>query len=157
MASSRPRLRAVSSSPSAQPPPWSADIGVDAVIQKWLARRAVVECLAAERTLPAQGPSYAPIPGGLDPRLVQGLARRGITQLYDHQAQAIEAALGGRHVVIATPTASGKSLCLHLPVLNAISKDPDASAIYLYPTKALSRDQEQGLQALIADAELGIP
>ena len=157
MASSRPRLRAVPSPPSAEPPPWSADVGVDAVIQKWLARRAVVECLAAERTLPAQGPSYAPIPDGLDPRLVQGLARRGITQLYDHQAQAIEAALGGRHVVIATPTASGKSLCLHLPVLNAISKDPDASALYLYPTKALSRDQEQGLHALIADAELGIP
>lgn len=157
MANSRPRLRAVPSPPSAEPPPWSADIGVDAVIQKWLGRRAVVECLAAERTLDAQGPSYAPIPGGLDPRLVQGLARRGITQLYDHQAQAIEAALGGRHVVIATPTASGKSLCLHLPVLNAIGKDPNASALYLYPTKALSRDQEQGLHALIADAELGIP
>jgi DEAD/DEAH box helicase domain-containing protein len=132
-------------------------VGVDAVIQKWLGRRAVVECLAAERTLAAQDATFAAIPGGLDPRLVRGLARRGITQLYDHQAQAIEAALGGRHVVIATPTASGKSLCLHLPVLNAIGKDPDASALYLYPTKALSRDQEQGLHALIADAELGIP
>jgi DEAD/DEAH box helicase domain-containing protein len=130
---------------------------VDAVIDQWLRRRAVVECLAAERTLAAQGPRFAPIPGGLDPRLVRGLGRRGITQLYDHQAQAIAAALEGRHVVIATPTASGKSLCLHLPVLNAISKDPEASALYLYPTKALSRDQEQGLHALIADAELGIP
>jgi DEAD/DEAH box helicase domain-containing protein len=130
---------------------------VDAVIDKWLARRSVVECLAAERTLAAQEPSFSPIPSGLDPRLVQGLARRGITRLYDHQAQAVEAALEGRHVVIATPTASGKSLCLHLPVLNAIGRDPEASALYLYPTKALSRDQEQGLHALIADAELGIP
>src|SRR6185295_13065387 len=154
---SRPRLRVLPSPPSPQPPPWSADIGVDSVVRKWLSQRAVVECLAAERTLAAQGPSYAPIPAGLDRRLVQGLARRGISRLYDHQAQAIEAALSGRHVVIATPTASGKSLCLHLPVLNAICRDPNASAIYLYPTKALSRDQEQGLHALLADSQLAIP
>jgi DEAD/DEAH box helicase domain-containing protein len=154
---SRPRLRVLPSPPSPQPPPWSADTGVDSVVQKWLSQRGVVECLAADRTLAAQGPSYAPIPAGLDPRLVQGLTRRGISRLYDHQARAIEAALSGRHVVIATPTASGKSLCLHLPVLNAISQDPNASAIYLYPTKALSRDQEQGLHALLADSELAIP
>lgn len=59
--------------------------------------------------------------------------------------------------MIATPTASGKSLCLHMPVLDAISRDARASAIYLYPTKALSRDLEQGLQALLADPGLGIP
>jgi DEAD/DEAH box helicase domain-containing protein len=142
---------------SPRAPPWSSRTGVDAVVENWRSERAVVECLAAERTLGARGPSYAAIPGGLDPRLVQGLARRGITRLYEHQAQAVEAALSGRHVVIATPTASGKSLCLHLPVLNAISQDPHASALYLYPTKALSRDQEQGLHALLEESELGIP
>jgi DEAD/DEAH box helicase domain-containing protein len=126
-------------------------------VRRWLSERRVVECLAAERTLPAREPQHAPLPVGLDERLVRGLERRGITRLYDHQAQAIEAALSGRHVVIATPTASGKSLCLHVPVLNALAKDPNASALYLYPTKALSRDQEQGLHALLADSELGIP
>src|SRR5690606_41289472 len=60
--------------------------------------------------------------------------RRGIERLYSHQAQAIDAALGGQHVVIATPTSSGKSLCFHLPVLDAIARDPSKSALYLYPT-----------------------
>ena len=143
--------------PAPRPPPWSAELGVDAVVQRWLSSGGVAPCLAAERTLAAHGPSHAAIPSGLDPRLVRGLARRGISELYAHQAEAIEAALAGRHVVIATPTASGKSLCLHLPVLDAISRDAQASALYLYPTKALSRDQEQGLQALLADSELAIP
>ena len=60
----------------------------------------------------------------------------------------------GRHVVVATPTASGKSLCFHLPVLEALTDGPDASALYLYPTKALSRDQEHALRELIGDAGL---
>ncbi|HKO95324.1 MAG TPA: DEAD/DEAH box helicase, partial [Polyangiaceae bacterium] len=143
--------------PTPEPPPWSSKTGVDAVVERWLSERAVVECVAAERTLAARGPEYAPLPEGLDPRLVRGLERRGIHRLYSHQSRAIEAALAGRHVAIATPTASGKSLCLHLPVLNAIAKKESASALYLYPTKALSRDQEQGLHSLLADSELGIP
>src|SRR5262245_4031456 len=143
-------FRLASAAPAPRPPPWSSPSGVDSVVQRWLSERAVVECLSAERTLEARGPSYAAIPDGVDARLVAALGRRGITRLYAHQARAVEAALARRHVVIATPTASGKSLCLHLPVLNAISRDPSASALYLYPTKALSRDQEHGLHALIA-------
>jgi len=54
---------------------------VDAVVERWLSERAVVECVAAERTLAARGPEYAPLPAGLDPRLVRGLARRGIQRL----------------------------------------------------------------------------
>lgn len=139
------------------PPPWTHRTGVDAVLEHWLSERRVLECVAAERTLSAREGETAPIPAGLDPRLLRGLERRGITQLYSHQAEAIEAALSGRHVVIATPTASGKSLCLHLPVLHALLQEPGANALYLYPTKALSRDQEQGLSGLLHDAELGIP
>jgi DEAD/DEAH box helicase domain-containing protein len=139
------------------PPPWSHRTGVDAVLEGWLSERRVRECVAAERTLGACAGETAPIPAGLDARLLRGLQHRGIAQLYSHQAQAIEAALAGKHVVIATPTASGKSLCLHLPVLHALLREPGANAIYLYPTKALSRDQEQGLAGLLRDAELGIP
>src|SRR5689334_9004355 len=123
------------------PPPWSHRTGVDAVLERWLSERRVLECVAAERTLSARDGQTAPIPAGLDPRLLRGLERRGIAQLYSHQAEAITAALGGGHVVIATPTASGKSLCLHLPVLHALLREPGANALYLYPTKALSRDQ----------------
>jgi DEAD/DEAH box helicase domain-containing protein len=129
---------------------------VDVVVERWLGERSVTECFAADRTLAAADAEYAPLPASLDERLVRALAQRGITRLYAHQARAIQAALDGAHVITATPTASGKSLCLHLPVLDALAKDESASAIYLYPTKALSRDQEHGLHALVREAELGI-
>jgi DEAD/DEAH box helicase domain-containing protein len=97
------------------------------------------------------------LPAELRPELRRALAARGIVELYDHQRDALAAARSGRHVVVATPTASGKSLCFHLPVLDAFLAEPDASAIYLYPTKALARDQEAGLRELIRDAGLAIP
>ena len=84
---------------------------------------------------------YAPFPAGLDPRLVRGLQARGIEQLYTHQADTIEHALAGRHVVVITPTASGKTLCYNAPVLNAILQNPSSRALYLFPTKALAQDQ----------------
>jgi DEAD/DEAH box helicase domain-containing protein len=143
--------------PIPRPPPWSNTTGVDVVVEQWLSQQTVTECFAAERTLAPCDAHYAPLPPGLDARLVQALARRGISELYTHQREAISAALAGRHVITATPTASGKSLCLHLPVLNALAEDESASALYLYPTKALSRDQEHGLHALIREAGLAVP
>jgi len=139
-----------------KPPPWAHETGVDVVVERWLGERSVIECFAADRTQAAADAEYAPVPEILDERLVRALAGRGITRLYAHQESAIRAALEGAHVITATPTASGKSLCLHLPVLDALAKDASASAIYLYPTKALSRDQEHGLHALIREAELGV-
>jgi DEAD/DEAH box helicase domain-containing protein len=139
-----------------KPAPWARETGVDVVVERWLGERSIIECFAADRTQAAAEAEYAALPSGLDERLVQALARRGITRLYTHQERAIRAALDGSHVITATPTASGKSLCMHLPVLDALAKDESASAIYLYPTKALSRDQEHGLHALIREAELGI-
>ena len=138
-----------------KPAPWAHETGVDVVIERWLGARSVIECFAADRSVPPAEAEYGAIPDGLDARIVRALAQRGITRLYSHQRRAVLAALGGSHVITATPTASGKSLCLHLPVLDALAKDPGATAIYLYPTKALSRDQEHGLHALIREAELG--
>jgi DEAD/DEAH box helicase domain-containing protein len=86
----------------------------------------------------------------------RALRSRGIQELYGHQARAFELAAGGKHVVVATPTASGKSLCYNLPVLHALAADPTATALYLFPTKALSRDQEEALRAFMRDAELSI-
>jgi DEAD/DEAH box helicase domain-containing protein len=91
--------------------------------------------------LPARPADYAPVPAGVDPLLVEALSGRGIEQLYTHQAAAITHALAGRHVVITTPTASGKTLCYNAPVLNTILRDPSARALYLFPTKALAQDQ----------------
>ncbi|MBN2372119.1 MAG: DEAD/DEAH box helicase, partial [Vicinamibacteria bacterium] len=113
--------------------------------------------LAALRLFPAQSARYAPFPDDLHPRLIEGLRARGYEQLYTHQRAAYDAAREGKDVVIVTPTASGKTLCYNLPVLDAILKDPDARALYLFPTKALSQDQLAELYAQIEtlDAEIG--
>src|SRR4029079_3341079 len=74
-------------------------------------------------------------------RIRLGLAGRGIQQLYTHQAEAIEHVRAGRDVVVVTPTASGKTLCYSLPVLQSLAEDPAARALFLFPTKALSQDQ----------------
>ncbi|MFN8441125.1 MAG: DEAD/DEAH box helicase [Caldilineaceae bacterium] len=93
------------------------------------------------QTLPAQPANWTPIPGQLHPGLVAALRQRGIEQLYSHQAQAIDAALNGQNVVVTTPTASGKTLCYNLPVLDTLLRDTKARALYLFPTKALAHDQ----------------
>ena len=72
---------------------------------------------------------YAPFGDDLDQRLCDVLRQRGVDQLYTHQAQAIEHALAGRHVVVTTPTASGKTLCYNAPVLSTILRDPSARAL----------------------------
>src|SRR5215208_4816263 len=107
--------------------------------------------IAAFRHNPARPPTYAPLPDGLDPRLKAAYAKRGIGQLYTHQAEAIQHTLTGRNVVVVTPTASGKTLCYNLPVLDAILKDPNARALYLFPTKALARDQQAELHRLVEE------
>ncbi len=105
-----------------------------------------VECW---RTVPAKKARYSPFPDWLDGRIVRSLQDKGISQLYTHQAQALEAAHSGRDMVVVTPTASGKTMCYNLPVLDSILKDPDARALYLFPTKALGNDQNAELYATI--------
>jgi DEAD/DEAH box helicase domain-containing protein len=118
--------------------------------------------VTAVRRLPAAGAQLAPFPAALDERLKAALQARGIEQLYTHQAEAIGHALAGRHAVVITPTASGKTLCYNAPVLDAILKDSSSRALYLFPTKALAQDQLAELQAmcemlsgtdLVADAD----
>src|SRR3954468_16453961 len=98
---------------------------------------------------PASEGVFADIPAAVDPRLAVALEKRGITRLYSHQAEAFEQIDAGRHVVIVTPTASGKTLCYNLPVLNLLLRDPGARAMYLFPTKALAEDQLQELHGAI--------
>jgi DEAD/DEAH box helicase domain-containing protein len=104
--------------------------------------------VTAVRRLPAVAASLAPFPAELDRRLRDALGSRGISQLFTHQAEAIGHALAGRHVVVITPTASGKTLCYNAPVLNAVLQDPSSRALYLFPTKALAQDQLAELQGL---------
>ena len=133
--------------------PWTRGRGVPSVCRDW-DRRGTAKRFVLERSLPGQEGEWADIPTGLDPSVQGALSARGISRLYRHQAEAIELALGGRDVVVATPTASGKSLCYHLPVLNALAQRVEARAIYLFPTKALARDQEEGLRKMMSEVGL---
>ncbi len=136
-------------------PPWVTERGIDATLARWRASAWVKPCFCADETLQESDGRYAALPEGLPSEIGRALRARGIDRLYAHQAEAIQAALSGRHVAIATPTASGKSLCFHVPVIARLCQVPDARALYLYPTKALARDQEAGLLDLMKAAGLG--
>ena len=103
---------------------------------------------------PARPARYAPCPDWLDPRIARALGARGIANLYTHQAAALEATRAGRHTVVVTPTASGKTLCYNLPVLDRIARDPAARALYLFPTKALAQDQLAELERLSTEMSI---
>ena len=133
-------------------PPWSQPRGVEPVLERWLSSNYVKPCLTADETIAARNSELAPFPASLAPQLVATLRGRGIEQLYVHQARAFETAERGKHFVVATPTASGKSLCFHLPVLQRMLKNPGARALYMFPTKALARDQEASLREMMRDA-----
>jgi len=98
--------------------------------------------------LPAREAVWADFPSDLDPRLRQVLEAQGIRRLYAHQAEAWRLVRAGHSVVIVTPTASGKTLCYNLPVLQRSLEKPRARAMYLFPTKALAQDQKAILRAM---------
>ena len=87
----------------------------------------------------------------LPERLQEALRDTGIEYLYAHHAEAVNASRRGENVIVATPAASGKSLCYHIPVIEALMEDRAARAIYMFPTKALAQDQSKGLARLIPD------
>ncbi|MCR9244110.1 MAG: DEAD/DEAH box helicase [bacterium] len=110
---------------------------------------------AFHRTEPRKA-RFEPVPDWLHEPLVTALGARGIRELYGHQRECADALHAGRDVVIATSTASGKSLSYQLPVLDALLRDGlDARALFLFPTKALARDQMADLERLLAAAGLG--
>ncbi|HEY6357366.1 MAG TPA: DEAD/DEAH box helicase [Vicinamibacterales bacterium] len=113
--------------------------------------------VTAVRRLPAVAAEYAAMPDAIDRRLVAALRTRGISELYTHQAASIDHALAGRHTVVVTPTASGKTLCYNAPVLSAILTDPSTRALYLFPTKALAQDQLAELHQLVQVLGLAEP
>jgi DEAD/DEAH box helicase domain-containing protein len=104
---------------------------------------------------PAREGRYAPLPGDLPPALAAALRARGVSQLYSHQAEAWDAARAGEHLVVVTPTASGKSLCYTLPVV-AAAMQAQAKALFLFPTKALAQDQVAELLELNRAGGLGL-
>ncbi len=102
----------------------------------------------ARTVLPARPGRIAEMPKGLHLQLADALAAGGISRLWTHQAECWEAGQAGGHFMVTTGTASGKSLCFNLPVLDGLLRDPHARAIYLYPTKALAQDQLRRIRML---------
>src|SRR5213080_3908197 len=105
-------------------------------------------CITATRHFAPRPPVLVPCPPSRDPRIADALRGRGIDELYSHQARAWELIAKGHHVVVVTPTASGKTLCYNLPALQSLLHQPDTRVLYLFPTKALAQDQLAELEAL---------
>ncbi|GHV22687.1 putative ATP-dependent helicase YprA [Spirochaetia bacterium] len=109
--------------------------------------------IVENRLIPARVGRFKPFPAGLDSRLTGALKEHGIEKLYTHQVQVFEQTEAGNNVVVVTPTASGKTLCYNLPVLNTLLRDVQSRALYLFPTKALSQDQQSELNETIGGFE----
>ncbi len=114
---------------------------VHQVLDVLAARDVHGEILTAVRHFPAREAQWADFPAWVHSDLAAAYGGKGIRRLYSHQAAAAEAVHAGKNIVIVTPTASGKTLCYNLPILNAILENPDSRALYLFPTKALAQDQ----------------
>ena len=122
--------------------PMSATITrVHEVLDAFAARDHSGEILTAVRHFPARDAQWADFPAWVHADLAFCYAAKGIRRLYIHQAAAAETVHAGKNVVIVTPTASGKTLCYNLPVLNEVLENSDTRALYLFPTKALAQDQ----------------
>jgi DEAD/DEAH box helicase domain-containing protein len=104
--------------------------------------------VVSRTVLPARPGKAVALPDGLHLQLADALAAQGIRRLWTHQAECWEAGKAGGHFMVTTGTASGKSLCFNLPVVDRLLRDPHARAIYLYPTKALAQDQLRRLRML---------
>jgi len=104
--------------------------------------------IVINRLIPAQEGIYVDFPADLDEKIVNILKKRGIDRLYSHQAEVWNSAKEGKNVTVVTPTASGKTLCYNLPCLHALLNDEKARCLYLFPTKALSQDQQAELNEI---------
>src|SRR5271169_4902232 len=106
--------------------------------------------------VPARAGSYAELPPAVDGRIREALQARGIGRIYSHQLATWDAVRAGRSVVLVSPTASGKTLAYNVPVLQALLEDTDARALYLFPTKALSQDQQSELNEVVLSGEIPV-
>src|ERR1700678_4219464 len=140
MAASRSGLASSLASGLAVRPSTTLDTLQDALVAL-TARYRADEVLTAVKHFPAREAVYRAMPSWVRPELIAAYRAKKIEQLYSHQAAAAEMARSGKNFVVVTPTASGKTLCYNLPILNAILENTDTRALYLFPTKALAQDQ----------------
>ena len=126
---------------------------ISQLLEEWRYDEQLKQNIQHWHTLDGQPAQYAQFPAELHPSIAKALRKKGIEQLYTHQREAFDYAQAGQSFTAVTPTASGKSYCYHLPVLQEILRDKSSRAIYLFPTKALAQDQKTDLNELIEDME----
>ncbi len=129
---------------------------VEIMLARWMRDPTFMESFVHVETIPPRAGQYAPIPANLDPRILAMLHNDGISELYSHQRSALDLIRTGRHVVVVTGTASGKTLCYNLPVIDTCLKNPQTRALYLFPTKALTQDQHGKLSTWLNEIEPGL-
>ncbi len=119
------------------------------ILNRWRTLPNVGENVVEWRVLAAKPADEQPFPPQLSPRLTSALRGQGIASLYHHQALAFELAEHGENIAVVSGTASGKTLCYNLPVINKLIKAPTVRALYLFPTKALAQDQLSNLREIL--------
>ena len=126
-------------------------MSLSTLLNTWRNTPSIAANITAWRTFPARPGQFVPFPADLHPALVAALQSRGIEAIYTHQAAAWQYVQAGRHPVIVSGTASGKTLCYNLPILDRLLHTPEARALYLFPTKALAQDQAEALRQLVSN------
>ena len=127
---------------------------VELILQGLRSKHPTKDCFTAHVSLEGRPEKTADFPDWVSGALKEALAKDGIQNLYRHQRLSVDATHRGEDVVVVTPTASGKTLCYNLPVLQRVMQEPESRAFYLFPTKALSQDQVVSLQRTIDCLEL---
>jgi DEAD/DEAH box helicase domain-containing protein len=126
----------------------TALVEVREVIHELTSRDQANEVITSVHHTPSREAEWAALPEWVKPELAEAYRGKGVLQLFSHQAAAAERIRRGQNIVVVTPTASGKTLCYNLPIINSILENPDTRALYIFPTKALAQDQLEELQNL---------
>lgn len=129
---------------------------ITAIIKNLKSDKNFISSVTRWEHLSARKGAYSELPEDLNPVLCTSLENRGINKLYTHQKTCYETARAGKDLVVVTPTASGKTLCYNLPVLQTLMENAESRALYLFPTKALSQDQQASLNEIVLDGNIPV-
>ncbi len=130
--------------------------GIDAVTEELRSNPSFMDNVTHWEEVPPGKGRYALLPEDLHPRIKKALESSGIGELFSHQREAYDSIRRGKDTIIVTPTASGKTLCYNVPVLQTLLEQPEARALYIFPTKALSQDQQAELNSLVDGGSLPV-
>lgn len=122
---------------------------INRLLTKWMNDPSISDNIVTHHIEPEHSASLLPIPSEIHPTIINALYKEGIKSLYSHQVKAWEAVQDKKNIAIVTGTASGKTLCYNLPILNTVVSDNQSCALYLFPTKALAADQLENLKKFI--------